>query len=481
MQLLDFIRNTKATVPFSMVPKGHLWLVGSLCAALAVMSMLPSKQAMATRQVETIALPTIEAGTALPPQPEDIIEQPAIHNSLPKQLPAQDPSYSTASESQQDPSEIIALRQHSESVKKGDNLALIFKRAGLTYQELHAVLSSSKESEKLKSIYPGHKLDFSIDSDNQLHKLVYTKSKLHSYSYTRKGDRFVFADGLREPDIITSSRGATITDSLFLAGKTAQLDDKILMELANIFGWDVDFALEVREGDSFRLLYEELYLDGEKIGNGNILAAEFTNRGKTYRAVRYVNEQGDANYFTPEGDTLRKEFLRSPIDFARISSHFNLRRKHPVLNTIRAHKGTDYAAAHGTPIKATGDGKVTFAGRKGGYGNVVIIQHGQKYKTLYAHVSRYANKIKAGARVKQGQVIAYVGSTGLATGPHLHYEFYENGAVRNPARVRLPKAQSISKTEKTRFMAQTRTLLAQFWPDSYPLQVVENDTPSNES
>jgi len=176
---------------------------------------------------------------------------------------------------------------------------------------------------------------------------------------------------------------------------------------------------------------------------------------------RYEDSDGRVQYYTPEGRTMRKAFLRTPIDFARISSHFNLRRKHPVLNKIRAHKGTDYAASHGTPIKAAGDGKVVFAGRKGGYGNVVIIQHGQTYKTLYAHISKFRKGIRSGKRVKQGQTIAYVGSTGLATGPHLHYEFYVNGAVRNPVTVKLPNARPIAKSELARFTANIQPLIAQ--------------------
>ncbi len=190
------------------------------------------------------------------------------------------------------------------------------------------------------------------------------------------------------------------------------------MELAGIFGGVIDFLLDTRQGDTFNLMYEEKYLDGEYIGNGRILAAQFTNQDETFTAVRYVNRAGKSDFYNTEGESMRKAFLRNPVDFTRISSSFNLRRKHPILNTIRAHKGTDYAAPRGTPVVATGDGRVTFAGRNGSFGKLVVIQHGERFQTKYAHLNGYANGIKKGKRIKQGQIIGYVGSTGGATGPH---------------------------------------------------------------
>ena len=261
---------------------------------------------------------------------------------------------------------------------------------------------------------------------------------------------------------------------MFLAGTNAGMEQSLIMEVASIFGWDIDFALDIRSNDRFSVLYEEHFLNGEKLRNGPILAAEFTNQGKTFKAVRYTDSKGSSNYFTPEGNSMRKAFLRTPVDFARISSHFNLKRKHPVLNRIRAHKGTDYAAPTGTPIKAAGDGKVTWAGTKGGYGRTVMIQHGQSYKTLYAHMRRYGKGIRSGVRVKQGQIIGYVGSSGLATGPHLHYEFYVNGAVRNPVRVSLPKAKAIPKKELANFKAQTTPIVATLQNYQKNIQIASN-------
>ncbi len=231
----------------------------------------------------------------------------------------------------------------------------------------------------------------------------------------------------------------------------------------------MDFALDIRKGDSFSVVYEEEYLDGNKYQDGNILAARFTNQGRTFTALRYTDSKGNTGYFTPEGRSMRKAFLRTPVEFARISSHFNLKRRHPVLHRIRAHKGTDYAAPRGTPIRSAGDGKIIHAGRKGGYGNVVIIKHGNRYTTLYAHMKGFSRGIKRGRYVKQGQTIGYVGSSGLATGPHLHYEFRVNGAPKDPVRVKLPQAEPIKRSERARFEEFAKTLMAQ-------LEVYEENT-----
>ena len=233
------------------------------------------------------------------------------------------------------------------------------------------------------------------------------------------------------------------------------------MELAGIFGWDIDFALEIRAGDQFRVLYEEHYLDGEKLRDGPILAAEFTNRGQTHTAVRYADKDGEVGYYDVDGASKRRAFIRTPIKFARISSRYNPRRWHPVLKRWRSHKGVDYAAPKGTPVKATGDGRVVFRGGKSGYGKTVIIEHAGKYTTLYAHLNGYSKRSAKGKRVKQGQVIGYVGKTGLATGPHLHYEFRVNGKHRDPLRVKLPKSLSLAKSELSAFRKQTAPLLTQ--------------------
>jgi murein DD-endopeptidase MepM/ murein hydrolase activator NlpD len=222
----------------------------------------------------------------------------------------------------------------------------------------------------------------------------------------------------------------------------------------------VDFALDIRKGDQFAVVYEELYKNGEKLTDGNILVAMFTNQGKSTRVVRYDYPDGRSAYFTPEGVSIRKAFLRSPVTYTRISSRFSRSRLHPKLFTFRAHRGVDYAAARGTPIKAAGDGKVDFIGYKGGYGKTIVLRHGAVYTTLYAHMSGFARGLRPGQRVSQGQTIGFIGSTGLATGPHLHYEFRVRGVHRNPLSVKLPQAEPVEQEFNQDFLAKTRDLVA---------------------
>jgi murein DD-endopeptidase MepM/ murein hydrolase activator NlpD len=230
--------------------------------------------------------------------------------------------------------------------------------------------------------------------------------------------------------------------------------------MANVFGYDIDFAQDIVKGDQFEVLYEEKVVEGSVVGTGNFLAARFTNRGKAYTAVRFTNKQGHSSYYNAQGMSLRKAFLRTPVDFARISSRFSTGRKHPILNKIRAHQGVDYAAPRGTPIKAAGDGKVILAGRKGGYGNTVILRHGNSYQTLYAHMNGFAKGIRNGTAVKQGQVIGYIGTTGLSTGPHLHYEFQINGRHVDPLAQKKLMADPIANAEKAKFIKMSQPLMA---------------------
>ena len=256
-------------------------------------------------------------------------------------------------------------------------------------------------------------------------------------------------------------RRAVIDSSLFVAGQRAGIAAPTIMTLATqMFGWDIDFALDIREGDEFSVLYEQKFQDGHYVNDGKVLAAEFVNQGKTHRAVWFESQDGQVKgYFTPEGKGMRKAFLRAPLDFTRISSPFNSRRLHPILGIVRAHKGTDYAAPTGTRIWAAGEGRVTFVGRKGGYGNVVVIDHGRGISTVYGHISRFAKGLRPGRHVGQGDVIAYVGMTGLATGPHLHYEYLVNGQQRNPATMPMPRTEIPSKY-LGEFRSQSATALA---------------------
>ncbi|MDN5872343.1 MAG: M23 family metallopeptidase, partial [Nitrococcus sp.] len=251
-----------------------------------------------------------------------------------------------------------------------------------------------------------------------------------------------------------------IHESLYQAARKAGLGERLIMELAGIFAWDIDFAHDLREGDSFALVYRQYYDNGKKIRNGEILAAELINQGQHHRAVRYTDPSGRTGYYTPRGKSMRKAFLRTPVDFRRISSHFSKSRCHPILHVCRPHEGTDFAAAAGTPIQAAGDGVVEFAGRKGGYGNTVILQHGHGYSTLYGHMKRIHEGIHAGVRVTQGQIIGFVGESGLATGPHLHYEFRIAGEPRDVLKVKLPDAEPIAERYLADFKATARPRLA---------------------
>ena len=336
--------------------------------------------------------------------------------------------------------EAAPLTIESTRIGKGDSLSTLFKKHRLGAAELLLLVKARPHGQRLKRVLPGQKLDFYLDATRSLVGLEYHLDRTHfiRFSRTDKG----FTSELVEVPLerrVTHATGQ-IRSSLFLAGQRAGLSDRLIMEMVEIFGWDIDFALDIRVGDEFLVVYEELFKDGEKLAEGNILAAEFINRGKQFRAVRYIDPQERAAYFSPDGLSMRKAFLRTPIKFGRVSSRFNLKRRHPILHKIRAHRGVDYAASRGTAIRASGDGKVIFVGRKGGFGRTVILRHGSTYTTLYAHMSRYTKGMRPGRRVQQGQLIGYVGSSGLATGPHLHYEFRVRNVHRNPLTVKLPKA-----------------------------------------
>jgi murein DD-endopeptidase MepM/ murein hydrolase activator NlpD len=346
------------------------------------------------------------------------------------------------------------------TVEEGDSMSLIFERLHLSPQQLHAVLEADKSKHFLRLLRPKQTLSFQI-VDNQLKAMQYPLSTTKNFLISHNGDDFVGQTHEKAVEIRLTHANGEINNSLFQAGQKAGLSDNLIMELANIFGWDVDFALDIRSGDTFSLLFEEQYLDGEKLSDGRILAAEFTNRGESYRAILFTDPDGHSQYYSPDGTSMRKAFLRSPVDFRRISSTFQRERFHPVLGKKRPHRGVDYAAATGTPIKAAGDGKVIFRGTKGGYGNAVILQHGGKYTTLYGHLSKFRSGVDNGSRVKQGQVIGYVGQSGVATGPHLHYEFRVDGEHRNPLTVKFPDASPIPKEYKTVFLQQSQQLLAQ--------------------
>jgi len=344
-------------------------------------------------------------------------------------------------------------------VVSGDNMSIIFGRLGLSKRDLHDILLSGEPATALKRLYPGQTLRVRADGERVL-ELTHSLDHLKTLHVVRTQTGFTPQVIETSPDIEVRAVTAEIDSSLFMAGHEAGLSDGVIMKLAAIFAWDVDFVLDIREGDAFSVVYNEYWQEGKKIKDGEIIAAEFVNRGRTLRAIRYEID-GRASYFSDEGRNMRKAFLRTPVNFSRISSRFNLRRKHPILNRIRAHKGVDYAAPHGTPIHATGDGKIVFAGTKGGYGKTIVIKHGTQYSTLYAHMARFARGMRSGERISQGQTIGYVGQSGLATGPHLHYEFHVGGVHRDPLKVDFPSAEPIPKEHFAEFKAAAAPLIDQ--------------------
>lgn len=354
------------------------------------------------------------------------------------------------------------LRIVQETVRNGDTLSDLFQRAGVSSADMYQLLSSGKEAKQLAKLVPGEELTFQVDDNGGLQSLELHRDRLSRVEFSRdSSDEYKYALHQREAERYTAFRQGEIENSLFVDGGKAGLSNNLIMEMADIFGSDIDFALDIRKGDSFSVVFDEEFLDGEKIGNGAIQAVTFTNQGKTFSAVRYTDSNGDTNYYTPEGKSMRKAFIRTPVDIGRISSHFNPRRLHPIFKTRRPHNGTDYAAPTGTPVYSAGDGKVVKAGYSKANGNYVFVQHGERYVTRYLHLNK--RSVRQGQRVKQRQVIGTVGSTGYATGPHLHYEFLVDGHHRNPATIvrQLPKAKAIASSEMARFQAETQPLMAQ--------------------
>ena len=336
-------------------------------------------------------------------------------------------------------------------VTGGDTLARIFKRAGYDEQHVHKLISQSEDGRSLARIFPGQTIAFHADEEGQLLGVRHIKSPLEMVTYELTENGFESTVDVRAPDPREAWTTGVIKSSLFLAGEEAGLSQGTIMDMANIFGGVVDFALDPRRGDTLQLVYEELFLDGEKLRDGDIIAASFTNQGETFNAFRYTDSNGDTNYYNEDGVSMKKTFLMAPLDFTRISSNFNMRRLHPIYKTTRPHRGTDYAAPTGTPVYAAGDGRVVKAGYTRSNGNYVFIQHGEQYVTRYLHLHK--RMVNVGQRVSQSQVIGTVGATGAATGPHLHYEFLVNGLHRNPRTIykELPKARKLPGSEMERF------------------------------
>jgi murein DD-endopeptidase MepM/ murein hydrolase activator NlpD len=345
------------------------------------------------------------------------------------------------------------------TVKPGQTLGDIFAALELPASTMHRLLNHPGAREPLTRIRPGTQFHFQLGAPGELRAVRFDRDEASRVTLTLEGEAVREEIAQRDIQRRIQIAGGEIEGSLFGAGTKAGLSNGAIVELAKVFGYDIDFAQDLRVGDQFSVVYEEIYRDGERLRAGDILAATFVNQGKRYTAFRYEFADGRIEHFDADGRPLKKSFLRIPIEFARISSLFSAARKHPVLGRTRAHKGVDYAAGSGTPIMTAGDGRISFAGWKSGYGRTVIVDHGRGYTTLYGHMSRFG-KARTGGRVRQGEVIGYVGATGLATGPHLHYEFRINGVHRDPLKVTLPKPEPLPRTELARFRLQTQPMLA---------------------
>ena len=344
------------------------------------------------------------------------------------------------------------------TVGRGDTMEKLFRNNSLSISHLMQIAQLDDAKQRFRRIKPGDVFEVEHE-DGQVFSLHSKLDLTTALQIDRVDDNFTAQIIERPVERRKRHAYGVIESSLFESAAQAGLSDKTIMNVAGIFAWDVDFILDIRSGDNYYVQFEEIWQDGEYVTDGEIIAAEFNNNGRQIQAVRFKDGENNTDYFTPEGDSVRKAFIRAPADFTRISSNFNPKRRHPILNTIRAHRGVDYAAPRGTPIKAAGDGKVIFRGTKSGYGRVVILQHGGNITTLYAHMSGYDAKARLSTRVRQGQTIGYVGMTGLATANHLHYEYRLNGVHRNPRTVSLPDAEPIADQYREQFLTEAAPIL----------------------
>lgn len=352
-------------------------------------------------------------------------------------------------------------------VRRNDTLDRIFRQLELSLTDLANLRAVAGTRAMLDRLMPGEALRFH-HRDGSLMALERNLSLTEQLRVTRAGDDF-HADVVARPiQTRTQLAHALIDSSLFEAGTDAGLQDQTVLELARIFGWDIDFALDLRSGDEFTVSYERIFQDGQYLQDGAILAASFINQGREVRAVRFVAPDGSVGYYSPDGHSMQKAFLRAPLEFRRVSSRFSTARWHPILNRVRAHEGVDYAAPSGTPVYAAGDGRIRFRGVRGGYGNLLEIEHGAGIVTVYGHLSRFASSARSGVRVHQGQTVAFVGMTGLATGPHLHYEYRLNGRYLDPQRVKLPDSTPIAPELQAEFARQSAPRLAALSPPLSP-------------
>ncbi len=395
---------------------------------------------VSTDKLPAPTTPTMTASDAADSSTLELVAEPAIYTGEPL-VWALEPEHET-----------LTL-----TIRSGDTLDQLFRKHQLDIGHLATIARLDEAGKQFRRIKPGDVFEIT-HAEGQVVRM-YSALNLTSALQVEREESGFTAKLIDRP-IEKRKRHAygVIENSLYESAAAAGLSDRVIMNIAGIFAWDVDFVLDIRSGDNYYVQYEEIWQDGEFVTDGEIVVAEFNNNGRSSQAIRFVDDSGRSDYFSPDGHSVRKAFLRSPVDF-RVSSSFNPNRRHPVLKTVRPHRGVDYAAPRGTPIKAAGDGKVIFRGVKSGYGRVVILQHGGNITTLYAHMSNFAAKARLGTRVRQGQTVGFVGKTGLVTGVHLHYEYRLNGVHRNPRTVKLPQADPIASEYRQRFLATAAPLL----------------------
>lgn len=428
---------------FNSLPTWHRKMVLILSIMIMMLAAWPSEQAVATRVDDNDNELAVE---------QRVDEEALLARAEPVTPPK--PSYVTK----------------QVKVRRGDNMQVIFQRLGLSASDLY-LIAQLEATNPLRTLQPGQELTFKLTRNGDLHSLYYPHSLEQALKVSRKAEGFVARPVKLELDTREQVARGEIRSSFWGAAVDAGMTEDQIMDLAAIFGWDIDFAQDLQPGDSFRVVYQDKYQDDERVASGDILAAEFVNQGATYRAV--LNEDG--NYYTPEGKAMRKSFLRAPVNFKYISSNFNPRRLHPVTGKVRPHNGIDYVAPVGTPIMAAGSGSVVAAGYNQFNGNYVFIKHAGNYVTKYLHLSK--RTVNKGQRVKQGQTIGLLGGTGRVTGPHLHYEFVVGGVHKNPRTLTLPQSETLSGRALANFKAQAMPQLAKL--DSTELQLAQNKRDSN--
>lgn len=353
-----------------------------------------------------------------------------------------------------------ALTRRVITVQHGDTLSGIFDTLDLGATTLAKIMRLDA-AQALQRLRPGNQLVFSVTSDGQLARLRAAVHGNKQITIARNGRDYRASQETLPVLKRTAYARGQIKSSLFQAAKDAGLPDNLTMELIHLFAWDIDFAHDVRPGNTFTVIYQHTYSAQKGSGDGPILAARFTTQGHVYTAIRYTDAGGETGYYTVDGHNVRKAFLRAPVDYTRISSGFSLHRMNPVLHYVRPHYGTDFAAPQGTPIHATADGTIIYRARKGGYGNAVVIKHAGRFSTLYGHMSRFARGQHVGSVIHQGDIIGYVGHTGIATGPHVHYEFRVNGIHKDPLKIKLPDAKPIAKQYRAAYKKYATSLIAQ--------------------